>query len=280
MRSREDLPSIDVLIAEDDDLLRRDVRLLLEGQGYHCAEAADGPAAVALALRNPPRCVLLDLAMPGLDGFAVARTLRADPRTRSTHIHCLTGLSGPGVDRQAREAGCERFLIKPVSPEALLEAVRPAAPLEVEGSRSGLTLAQAEQLLDWLQNQDCTPLRTTLGPDGVTVHYLCPAWLSLGLAPDRRHPAEGVSCELLEGGQPTLPARMVNLSAGGAGLLLPRPFAPGEVLSLRLGGRDGRCRWTAELRLTHCQGPSGGPWRAGGPFLRPLPPEVLAALLR
>jgi len=164
---------VDVLIAEDNESVRRGVRYLLEHQGYTCAEASDGLQAVDLALRRPPRCVILDLAMPGLDGFEVARQLRSDPRTRAVHIHCLTGMTGPDVRRQAVEAGCEGFLTKPVALEVLLEAVRGPGPLEVR-EFSGLTLAEAEGLLDWLENHGCTKTEVSMGSEGVTVRCLCP----------------------------------------------------------------------------------------------------------
>jgi CheY-like chemotaxis protein len=152
MIAREDLaPPVDVLIAEDDDATRLGLRVLLEGQGYTCAEAADGPQAVSLARRRLPRCVLLDLALPGLDGLAVARRLRADPRTAGARIHAVTGRSGPTDREEARRAGCETFLLKPVEPEAILGLVRPPAPPAVEWL-TGLTLTEARDLLDWLEN--------------------------------------------------------------------------------------------------------------------------------
>src|SRR5437763_2340683 len=91
--------AVDVLIVEDDAPTRQLLRLLLEQGGYRCAEAADGCEALALARAEPPRCVLLDLRLPGLDGFTVARRLRADLRTFGTHIHCLTGQQDPTVRR-------------------------------------------------------------------------------------------------------------------------------------------------------------------------------------
>jgi CheY-like chemotaxis protein len=167
---------IDVLIADDDAELRHSVRLLLEGQGYRCAEAADGREAVDLALRHAPRCMLLDLTMPKLDGLAVARTLRADPRTRGAHIHCVSGLRDPNAPQQARAAGCDRYLTKPIDPDALLEAVRGPEP---EGRVSGLTLVQAEELLDWLQNHGCTGLQLVREEGHVTVRFECPPGLRL-----------------------------------------------------------------------------------------------------
>jgi CheY-like chemotaxis protein len=144
--------SIDVLIAEDDAPVRAGIRSLLEQEGYHCAEAGNGRDTVELARRHLPRCVLLDLRMPGLDGFAVARRLRADPRTSGAAIYCLTGLTDSATRRAARAVGCAAFLTKPVDPAALLEALRPR-PRDAAEWAHGLTKAQAEDLLDWLENQ-------------------------------------------------------------------------------------------------------------------------------
>jgi CheY-like chemotaxis protein len=183
MNAWEKDPAVDVLIAEDDELLRLSLRLLLEQEGYTCAEAATGREALEVAHRHRPRCVLLDLGMPELDGLAVTRLLRSDPRTRAAHIHCLTGVSDPESRRLAEDAGCERFLVKPVEPEALLEAIQAPAQggEEARGpdSVSGLTLAEAEGLLDRLQNQGCEKLEASLDEGGVTVRCVCPPGLRL-----------------------------------------------------------------------------------------------------
>ncbi len=113
-------PAVDILIADDDPVLRTGVRRLLEREGYRCTEAEEGRQTLELARRQRPQCVLLDLAMPDLDGFAVARQLRTDPRTHSVHINCLTGLADRVAREQAHLAGCEAFLTKPVDVAALL----------------------------------------------------------------------------------------------------------------------------------------------------------------
>jgi CheY-like chemotaxis protein len=163
-----------VLIAEDDGVLRQALRCLLEGQGYTCAETGDGREAIELARQHPPRCVLLDLDLPGLDGFAVARSLRSDPRTQGAHIHCVTGLADPQSRRQAGESGCEMYLLKPIDPVALLEAVRGPLPPPEESSIQGLSPARAEELLDWLENHGCTRMQVSLEANGLTVHCTCP----------------------------------------------------------------------------------------------------------
>jgi CheY-like chemotaxis protein len=115
---------VDIVIAEDHELTRRSLRLLLEREGYTCAEAGNGQEAVEMVHLRSPRCVLLDLAMPVVDGFTVARRLRADPRTCGVHIHCLTAYQDPDARQEARQAGCELFLTKPVDIETLLAALR------------------------------------------------------------------------------------------------------------------------------------------------------------
>jgi CheY-like chemotaxis protein len=142
---------VDVLIADDDAPLRTAVRSLLEQQGYSCAEAGTGREALAQARRRPPQCILLDLAMPELDGFAVARALRSDPATRSARIHCLTGRTDPASRWGALAAGCVMFLTKPVDPATLLQVVRMQVRRPAAAWLSGLTNAEAEDWLDWLE---------------------------------------------------------------------------------------------------------------------------------
>jgi|SRR5262245_9143597 len=172
-------PTVDILIADDDPVLRTGVRRLLEREGYRCSEAGEGRQTVEVARRERPQCVLLDLAMPHLDGFAVARLLRTDPRTHSVHINCLTGL----VDRVAREqahlAGCEAFLTKPVDATALLDIVGRQVKRPPTEELSGLTKTQAEALLDWLETWGCSPLEGCLEEGGFTVRWSWPQGCSL-----------------------------------------------------------------------------------------------------
>ena len=149
----EGSPGVDILIAEDDALMRENLRTLLEMEGYHCEETADGRTALEMARRSPPRCAILDLVMPGMDGFTVARRLRADPRTCHIHIHCLTGIADAASREEAEKAGFESYMTKPVDPSQLLRIVRgEATEPETVLEESGLSLDEARDLLDRWEN--------------------------------------------------------------------------------------------------------------------------------
>jgi CheY-like chemotaxis protein len=167
-------PSVDVLIADDDPILRTGVRRLLERRGYRCTEAEEGHQALELVRRQKPQCVLLDLAMPDLDGLSVARLLRTDPRTHGVHINCLTGR----VDRRAREqahlAGCETFLTKPVDVTVLLDVVGSQVKRGPTEAVSGLNKAEAEALLDWLETWGCSALEAAVADETFTVRWAWP----------------------------------------------------------------------------------------------------------
>ena len=108
--SEDRAPGVDVLIADDDAPTRWLLRRLLEKQGFICAEAEDGPSAVALAQAAPPRCVLLDLVMPGLDGLDTLALLRKlDPHVR---VALMTGYNAPREEELAR-AGASALFFKP-----------------------------------------------------------------------------------------------------------------------------------------------------------------------
>jgi CheY-like chemotaxis protein len=115
-----------VLIAEDDDSLRRLIRLSVDVGEMDIDEAADGEAALLLAHEHPPDVALLDWAMPGMTGLEVCRALRADPRSAGALIVIVTARVLQGDREEALEAGADHYVGKPFSPVALLEVVRHA----------------------------------------------------------------------------------------------------------------------------------------------------------
>jgi CheY-like chemotaxis protein len=88
-------------------------------------EAADGPTAIEKALQFGPHAVVLDLTLPGIDGFKVARRLRGDDRTLDIALIALTGLASQKFEQLALAAGCDAFLSKPItSTELVAELLR------------------------------------------------------------------------------------------------------------------------------------------------------------
>ena len=114
--------SCTVLIVEDNDDARESLRLLLESLGHRVIEASDGHRGLALALRHEPDVVLVDLGLPGLDGYEVARALRATPTGKTTALIAVTGYGQADDRRRSKEAGFDAHLVKPVS-EILLTSL-------------------------------------------------------------------------------------------------------------------------------------------------------------
>jgi len=114
----------EVLIVDDDlpnqDLMRTVVEDLLGG---HATISADGEAAVQLALEHPPAVILLDLMLPGLSGWEVARRLRQHPDTRNIPIIAVSALARPQERESAFHAGCEAYVAKPYTPDDLARVV-------------------------------------------------------------------------------------------------------------------------------------------------------------
>jgi PAS domain S-box-containing protein len=112
-----------ILIVEDNEDTRESLRLLLESLGHSVLEAADGGHGLALARQHQPEVVLIDLGLPGLDGYEVARTLRSSPFGKSTLLIAVTGYGQAEDRRRSEEAGFDAHLVKPVSQSLLLPLI-------------------------------------------------------------------------------------------------------------------------------------------------------------
>ncbi|MEV7864901.1 response regulator transcription factor [Streptomyces sp. NPDC088124] len=121
--------TIRVLLADDQALLRSAFRVLVDSEPDMevVGEAADGAQAVDLARATRADVVLMDIRMPGTDGFAATRTISADPELAGVHIVMLTTFEVDEYVVQSLRAGASGFLGKGAEPEELLNAIRIAA---------------------------------------------------------------------------------------------------------------------------------------------------------
>jgi PAS domain S-box-containing protein len=121
-----------VLVVEDNSDVRDMLVFLLQRDGHDVRAAGDGPAALAQTQSFVPEIVFLDIGLPGLDGYAVARQLRATPRTAEALLVALTGY-GQAEDREkAFAAGFDHHLLKPTEPAQVREMMRMEPPARVQ----------------------------------------------------------------------------------------------------------------------------------------------------
>jgi CheY-like chemotaxis protein len=101
-----------VLVVDDQQDMREMFARVVRSLGHESVTAADGEEAIAHATENPPGLVILDLMMPGINGFDVLRSLRADPRTRGVPIVVFSALNDPEFVEQALGLGANDYWVK------------------------------------------------------------------------------------------------------------------------------------------------------------------------
>jgi diguanylate cyclase (GGDEF)-like protein len=140
-----------VLIVDDAADVRQLAMMSLTASGFTVDEAGSGAAAVSLAVRLQPDCVLLDLNMAGMSGLDVCRALRAEPRTASCTIVMLTTSADAADKAEAFLVGADDYIVKPFSPRDLVSRVR-AAMKRRQDSVSSVGRQIDTALLDMLQD--------------------------------------------------------------------------------------------------------------------------------
>jgi DNA-binding response OmpR family regulator len=112
-----------VLFIDDDPLVAKVVQDLLEQEGFQVAVAISGMAGLDLARSDPPDLFLLDIMMPGMDGFEVCEAIRRDHALCKVPVVMLTAMESQKLNERAFAVGAEVCMTKPFSPERLLNAV-------------------------------------------------------------------------------------------------------------------------------------------------------------
>ncbi|HMB33501.1 MAG TPA: response regulator [Methylomirabilota bacterium] len=113
-----------VLVIEDHEENRRIIRLLLGSAGIDMIEAVTGEEGVAKAEGERPDLILMDIQLPGLDGYEATRRIKGNPALRHIPIIVVTSYALSGDDVKAFEAGCDAYVTKPFVPRELLAKVR------------------------------------------------------------------------------------------------------------------------------------------------------------
>jgi CheY-like chemotaxis protein len=113
-----------ILVVDDYEDAREMYAEYLRFSGFRVAEARNGNEALEQAFALMPDLILMDLSLPGMDGWEATRQLKADGRTRHIPVVALTGHALAGASEGAKKAGCDSFVTKPCLPDDLVVEVR------------------------------------------------------------------------------------------------------------------------------------------------------------
>ena len=113
-----------ILVVDDQEDNRRILRDLLTASGFEVIEGKTGEEGVALAEERTPGLILMDIQLPGIDGYEATRRIKAKPALAATPLIVVTSYALSGDDAKAFAAGADAYVSKPFSPRALLAKVR------------------------------------------------------------------------------------------------------------------------------------------------------------
>jgi two-component system cell cycle response regulator DivK len=112
-----------ILVIEDNPQNLYLVRFILEKHGYSVVEAHDGREGIAAAAASKPDLILLDIQLPVMDGYAVAKALRANPALAGVPIVAVTSYAMAGDREKTLEAGCSGYIEKPINPKNFMQQI-------------------------------------------------------------------------------------------------------------------------------------------------------------
>jgi CheY-like chemotaxis protein len=115
---------MNVLIVEDDPTSMKLVHLVLETEGFHVDNADDPEKALAMVKEKKPDIILMDLALPSIDGLALTRLLKGSPETCDIPVIAVTSYPDRFPRQQALEAGCDLYVTKPIDTRTLPKLVK------------------------------------------------------------------------------------------------------------------------------------------------------------
>ena len=112
-----------VLVVDDNRLNLELVTDVLEAAGYEVRQAGSGPEALEAARRELPQIILMDIGLPEMDGYAVLRALRDNPRTAPVPVAALTAQAMAGDEQRALAAGFDGYITKPINTRSLPQTI-------------------------------------------------------------------------------------------------------------------------------------------------------------
>jgi two-component system, cell cycle response regulator DivK len=115
--------NVKILLIEDNEQNRYLTTFLLDKHGYQVIAASSGESGIELARQSLPRLILLDIQLPAMDGYSVARELRRDPLLADIPIVAVTSYAMSGDREKAMAAGCIGYIEKPINPETFVSEV-------------------------------------------------------------------------------------------------------------------------------------------------------------
>jgi len=125
-----------ILLIEDNEQNRYLVTFLLERNGFEVVPAVDGTQGIGLAQSIQPTLILLDMQLPGMDGYAVAQAIRKTESLESTPIIAVTSYAMVGDREKAMAAGCNGYIEKPINPDTFVSEIHHFLPSTPEGQNN------------------------------------------------------------------------------------------------------------------------------------------------
>jgi len=117
------MPGETILIVDDNPTNLKLVAYLVRSNGYQVQTVMDAEAAIASVRESPPKLILMDLQLPGIDGLELTRRLKSDPATSEIVIIALTAYAMKGDQEKAFAAGCDDYVTKPIDTRKLPELI-------------------------------------------------------------------------------------------------------------------------------------------------------------
>ena len=121
-------PNKSVLVIEDNSANMKLVRTLLQLGKYQVMEAVDAETGIEVARERQPDLILMDIQLPGIDGFEATKILKASPDTAHIAIVALTSYAMDGDRKKAKEAGCDGYIAKPIDTRTFLSKIASFLP--------------------------------------------------------------------------------------------------------------------------------------------------------